>query len=418
MTKQATLAAEGKREGFYYGYVIAGLAFLLMVVMWGPYYSFGIFFNPLLAEFGLTRAQVSGVFSLSFLLSGILGMGTGKLNDRFGPRVILSVLSVFLGLGYFLMSRVGAIWQLYLAYGIILAIGMSAGFVPLSSVVARWFKRSRGLMTGVVVSGVGAGTLIMPPVANWLITRYDWRTAFIIIGVVVFAGTLIGAQFLRREPDQLPSSQNMGKKSARAEVHALSLPAAVRTPQLWLLGISFMGFGLFLQTILIHIVPHMTDLAISTTTAASILAAIGGISISGRILIGIFADRFGTRLSLIICYATVAASVVWLLFSHQAWDFLLFAAVFGFSYGGLTSLESTSVADFFGLSSHGAILGVIAFSITFGSALGPVLGGYIFDITGRYQAAFLLCLAFSIIGMALSIALRPLGKQVHEDVKN
>ena len=194
---------ERKRPSFFYGYVIVAVAFFLMLIMWGAYYSFGIFFEPLLAQFGWTKAMTSGAFSLSFFLTGILGVLAGKLTDRFGPRVVMTVCGFFLGLGYLMMSQIGAIWQLYLFYGVVIAIGMSGAWVPLISTVPRWFVKRRGMMTGIVTSGTGIGTIIFSLVASRLISDHGWRLSYVIVGSGVLVLLMLAAQFLRRDPHQI-----------------------------------------------------------------------------------------------------------------------------------------------------------------------------------------------------------------------
>ena len=169
---QVLSPTESKKPRFFYGYVIIIVGFFVMALMWGTTLNFGLFLKPMSAEFGWTRATTSAPFSLSMFLFGILGMVTGRLNDRFGPRIVVTVCGLFLGVAFLLMSQISALWQLYLFYGVMIAIGTSGSFVPLASTVARWFARRRGLMTGLVLSGYGAGAMIGPPVASWLISSY------------------------------------------------------------------------------------------------------------------------------------------------------------------------------------------------------------------------------------------------------
>ena len=160
-------------------------------------------------------------------------MVTGRLNDRLGPRIVITVGSVLLGSGYLLMSQVSAPWQFYLFWGVLLAIGMSSGFTPLTSTVARWFVKRRGMMTGIVAAGVGLGTIIMPPVASWLISSYDWRTSFLVIGITALALLILAAQFLKRDPSaigQLPYGKNeANKENLTSDATGLSLRDSNKT---------------------------------------------------------------------------------------------------------------------------------------------------------------------------------------------
>ena len=396
---------------FFYGYIVVALAFLIMVIMGGTIYTFGIFFKPLAGDFGWTSAATSGAFSLQMVIHGLFYIVTGKLNDRFGPRVVVSVCCLLLGAGYLLMSHVSDIWQLYLFYGVIIGIGMSGSFVPLGSTVARWFVKRKGAMIGIAVAGISVGTMIMPPVASWLISSYGWRTSYAVMGLIVLVITISAAQFLRRDPTQmrlLPYGQSeVGGGSSNVEVSGFSLQEAMHTRQFWLLCVAFLSFGVSQTAIMVHIVPHATELGISATAAANVFIAIGGLGILGRIVMGGTSDRIGCRAALIICFVLLMAGFAWLLVTKDLWMLYLFAAVFGFSYGGTSALMSPTVAELFGLRSHGLILGVITFITTAGCAVGAVMAGSVFDITGSYQVAFLICATLSIICIILSILLRP-----------
>ena len=139
---------EKVKPKFFYGYVVVLASFFILLITWGTIYTFGVFLKPLLAEFGWTRAETSGAYSLYMVLHGVLYIVTGRLNDRFGPRMLMTACGLLLGLGYFLMAYISAIWHLYLFYGVIIGIAMSAGFVPLVSTIVRWFVKRRALMTG------------------------------------------------------------------------------------------------------------------------------------------------------------------------------------------------------------------------------------------------------------------------------
>ena len=184
--------SEGSR--FYYGYVIVAGAFVVAAVVEGLFSSFGVFFKPLLEEFGWSRSMTSGAFSLAALLHIPQVVITGRLADRFGSRPMLTICGFFLGLGYFLMSYTTAVWHLYMFYGVISSIGMGFYWIPLVTMVPRWFVKRRAFMMGIVTSGVGVGQVVFPPLATWLITAYGWRLSFLIMGVasmVIIMGAAI-----------------------------------------------------------------------------------------------------------------------------------------------------------------------------------------------------------------------------------
>jgi MFS family permease len=365
-----------------------------------------------LTEFSWTRAMISGAFSLSMFLHGLLGIVTGALTDRFGPRVVMTLCGFLLSLGYLLMSQTSTIWQLYLFYGVIIGTGMAGAFVPLTSTVARWFVKRRSMMTGIVLTGIGIGSLIAPPVAHWLVSIYDWRLSYVILGSSVFLIIVLSAQFLRQpltQVGQLPYGENEGEEQGiNSGGKAFSLIDAVTTRQFWLVSGMLFCFGFCMFTVTVHIVPHITELGISAASAASVLAIAGGMSIIGNFVLGSAADRIGNKQVFTVGFILMATVLFWLVPAAEVWMLYLFAVVFGFAHGGMGASESPLVAGLFGLSSHGLIFGVVGLGFTIGAAIGPFLAGHFFDVTGSYQAAFLVCAAMSIIGLILTLFLTPM----------
>jgi len=266
------------------------------------------------------------------------------------------------------------------------------------------------MMTGIVLTGTGIGILIAPPVANQLISTYDWRVSYIILGSVVLVVVVLAAQLLRRDPTQVgqvPYGENKEEVGLKGEANALSLREAVSTRQFWLIFSMFLCLGFCVYAVLVHIVPHATDLGISAASAANILATVGGLSIIGRVVLGSAADRIGNRQVFIIGFILMAAALFWLVPATEVWLLYLFAAVFGFAFGGCATAESPLVAVLFGLSSHGLILGVTSLGFSIGAAVGPLVAGYIFDVTASYQVAFLVSATISVIGLILTTLLTP-----------
>ena len=218
-------------------------------------------------------------------------------------------------------------------------------------------------MTGIVVTGMGIGTLIGAPVANWLISAYDWRTAYIILGSTVLAVIVLVAQLLKRDPTQvgqLPYGENGGEGHGLGlETPGFSLKEAIHTKQLWLVSSMFFCFGFSALAIIVHIAPHVTELGISATTAANIMAAFGGASIVGMVAMGSTADRIGNRRAFIVGFILISAVLLWLIPATQVWMLYLFATVFGLAFGTIAASESPLVAALFGLRSHGLIMGVM-----------------------------------------------------------
>ncbi|MFC1903901.1 MFS transporter [Chloroflexota bacterium] len=410
MENRPTLSSnENKKPGFFYGYIVVAIAFFIVVTVWGAFYSFGVFLKPLLAEFGWTRAVTSGAFSLSIIMFGSLGIITGRLTDRFGARKVVTVSGLFLGIGYLLMSQVNTIWHIYLFYGVITAIGLGCNYVPVVSTVGRWFVKKRGMVTGITVSGIGIGTLIWSPLANWLISNYGWRTSYVIVGGATSLLVILAAQWLRHSPGQmgqLPYGESELMEKNEVAPQGFTLKRTLNAPQFWMLGVAYLCLFFSEKSIVVHIVPHAIDLGFSAASSAAILAVYGGLGTGGRILMGIVSDRIGIKKILVICTFLPTAVLFWLLTIKELWMLYLFSVIFGFGYGGLSAVIAPAMLERFGLTSHGVILGVTMFGLSIGETIGPVLSGHIFDITGSYSLAFLICAIANVIGLTLFLLLK------------
>jgi MFS family permease len=397
---------------FYYGYIVVIAAFLMMVAMYGMRLSFGVFFKPMIADFGWSRALTSGAFSISVLIQGVFGFILGKLTDRLGPRIVMTICGILLGSGYLLMSQINTAWHLYLFYSVIIGIGMGGAFVPLLSTVARWFSKRRGLMTGIAIAGLGAGNFIMPPVIEWLISSNGWKTTFVICGIGVLIVVVVFAQLLKRDPSKIQEVKyagNMKKQETRSIHQGLTLKEAIRTVQFWIVFALYICLGFALMSPSIHIVPHTTDLGISAVIAASILAAMGLAGIPGGILLGSIADKIGNRRVYVICFILMAFGLYGLVPAKEVWLLFILGALANFGGSGGGTCESTFVAELFGIKEHGSIFGLANMGFVVGAAIGPFILGYIFDITGSYQLAFLLCGIISTAGIILALVLKPIN---------
>lgn len=402
-----------KREQYFRGYSITAACFIVQSVGIGTLVTYGVFLNPLAETFGWSRAMISGASSVSAILTGLFAIVVGRLNDRIGPRLLMTVNGFIFGLSFLLMSRLSEIWHLYLVYGVILSIGLSAiDVVPLST-VARWFVKKRGLMTGIVKVGTGTGQLIIPFTASIFIAAYGWRNAYAIIGVAVIILLVIVAQFLRRDPGQIGLTPDWGEESALDDPanqdSGLSLRETIHTWQFWTLCAMNLCIIFCVMIIIVHIVPYGRDLGISGARAAATLSIIGGVSMVSRFITGLVIDRIGSKKVMMLCLVILMVGLVWLLYANELWRLYVFAVIYGSAHGGIYTAISPIIAEFFGMRSHGVLFGIIFFSGNVGSAIGPVLAGYIFDTTSTYDWAFRICVAMSILGFLLLLSLKPIS---------
>ena len=399
-------------SGLYYGFAIVAVCFVLQAVGWGVFNSMGIFYKPLMLEFGWPRSLVASATSIAMLVVGANAILLGRLSDTYGPRLTMALSGIFLGCGLVLMSRATALWHIYLSFSLMAAVGVSGTDVVLLSTATRWFVKYRGMMIGIVKVGTGVGMLIMPLLINYLIRTYNWRTTFVVLGVLCLIAYVLGAQLLIRDP---------GKKGLAVYGHkpgtlpgsggveeGITFWAVVRTVPFWLISGAYFIILFCVVTILMHVVPHAIDLGISSSNAAKILATVGAMSIAGRFIMGGAADRIGNRRSLLVCFGCMITGIVWLQFAGNFWMLFLFAAVHGFAHGGFFALIAPVLADYFGTRDQGVILGIVIFIANVGSAIGPVLAGLFFDISGSYQAVFVLLAVLSLGGMAAVYMLKSL----------
>ncbi len=399
------------------GYRIVAACFVIQGAFIGSMFAYGVFFPELEAEFGWSRAMISGASSLAFIIMGVLAIVVGKLNDRIGPRVLVIVSAVFFAIGYGLLSRLQAPWELFLFYGVLAGIGYSTHDVVTLSTIARWFVRRRGMMTGIAKAGTGTGQVLVPLAAAALIAAFGWRSAALTIGAVALLILLLAAQLMRRDPailGQHPDGIAIAdhEASAAAAETGLTLAEAIVARQFWILCASQLSVMFCLMTVMIHIVPHATDQGVAPAVAATILSTIGAASIAGRLTIGTLIDRLGGRRSLTICFVVLLASFVLLQLAEATWMLFLFAAIYGFAHGGFFTAMSPTLAEFFGTGSHGVIFGIVLFSGTIGGAIGPLLAGSLFDMTGSYEVVFLILTGFCLLGLLLTSALRPIKPPV------
>lgn len=403
------------RRNYFYGYNIVAAGFIMQGICYGGMFTYGLFFKEFQAEFGWTRAMISGASSVSFLIGGALGILVGRLNDKIGPRALSMVIGILFGLGYLLLSRLQTPWQLYLLYGLLVAVGFGAFDVITLSTVSRWFIKRRGIMSGVVKVGTGSGQVLLPLIAAAFITAYGWRTAYVILGVV-FIGLLVAAgRVMRYDPRNMglqpdnepidPSTLDSGKRDP-----GLPLKEAIRTGPFWAINLAEFCSLSCLLTIVVHIVPHGIDRGLAPGTAAGVISAIGGMSIIGRLVFGSANDRIGGKRSLMICFFILFSSLLWLQAAANAWMLFLFAVVYGFAHGGLFTVFSPTVAEMFGMGSHGVLFGIVLFSGNVGGAVAPILAGRMFDVMGSYRIIFLILAAVAAAGFILVALLRPVKK--------
>lgn len=374
----------------------------------GCMFAYGIFFNALETEFGWSRTLLSACSSCAFVMMGVLAIFAGRLSDYVDPRLVLGVSGILFGLGYALMYFINEPWQLFVIYGLFVGVGLSTHDVVTLSVIAQWFNKRRGVMTGVVKVGTAVGQIIVPLVATALILSFGWRLACVTLGVLAALILSLAARGMcerRQKPTPCVATAERELETAKS---GIAFPIALRSKQLWILCLIQFMFFPSLVTIPVHLVVHATDLGLSASTAAGLLSVIGAASIFGRLFVGFAFDTLGGRFALGICFTFLIASLFWLRLIDNPTVLYGFATLYGIGHGGLFTVVSPTVAEYFGLLAHSSIFGVIVFCGTLGGALGPLIAGHIFDSTGSYSIAFNTLAIMACIGLISTLFLTPL----------
>jgi MFS family permease len=362
-------------------------------------------------EFGWERGALSGAFSLMMIVGGVLAIFAGKLTDKYGPRPLLTISGLFFGIGFLLMSQVSSLVHMYLIWGIIMSIGFSSAFIPLVTTIPRWFTRRRGLAMGVTVAGYGFGAIITPSLTQWLISSYDWQHASITLGLVSMVVVIPAAQFMKHSPQRMglrPYGEDIIQQEAQTPdtiSSGLSLGQAVKTSWFWFFGLIIFGSLFCVGLLTVHIAPYAIDIGISAMIAASVISVFGGTSIIGRFASGYLSDKIGARRVLAICIIIMTLTIIWLLFARATWMFYLFAVVYGIAYGGIVPLYTLISVELFGLKFLGTISATASLLGMMGAALGAPTAGSIFDFTGSYHWALLICVLIGIFAAIISLIL-------------
>lgn len=429
-----------KTHRLYYGWIIVAISFLTLFLTLGIRFSFGVFYVVMLQEYGWGRAETAGAFSLAMVIHAFFAMVTGVLIDRFGPRILFPLGAIFLALGLAAASRITAIWHLYLFFGVVMAIGINTlSYGPHMALIPRWFVRGRGLAAGLVVAGMGVGTMVMAPVIQFMIDTGGWRSAFLILAGIVLAVVVpMTALFQRRFPEEVgqfpdgivPDSggtyvpQPEASRKDPPSPHLSeqwTLRAALSTRAFWWMCLNNFSVGFAFNILVVHQAAHVVDSGYSTTLAAFLVGLVGLLRSGGGVLFGLLSDRVGREIGYTLGGSAAFVGMLFFLLVRDTaspWMLYAFVILFGLGSGSTGPIIAAAIADLFPGNSLGRIMGTFTIGFGLGGAMGPYLAGYFYDRIGSYTLPFLLVIVTISLGILAIWMAAPGHRRTYSSTKN
>jgi MFS family permease len=386
----------GRIRKIYWGWFVVAGAFLVLSINYGARYCFGVFVKPMATDYQWSRSVISLGASLNMLVYSVCAIYIGRLLDKMAPRWIITCGALLASISLILTSFVKTPMQFYLVYGLLLGAGSACmGVVVCNPLVSKWFVRKRGLAIGVTTMGISFGTIMLTPAAGYLVKDYGWQSGFLFLGAVTFVvGVSLSQLLLGKTHPEAYGMLPDGEKDPALVVKLQPEPhQPTRLPvfriladrRFWILGGSFCMAVMALMSVFVHQVAYALDNQIEKVAAATSLGAIGLAGFCGQFFFGWLSDRikdakYAASLGLLI----MAVGMFILLEATTARRLYFYAVIFGFGYGSLAPMMPILVADRFGRHVMGSVYGLLTFFIGMGGAVGPILGGIIFDALGSY----------------------------------
>jgi MFS transporter, OFA family, oxalate/formate antiporter len=404
-----------KTPRFFYGWFVVAAGFAVTGVGFGCAYSFSAFIAALQRDFGATRGSVSLVFSLAGFLYFSIGCISGPLADRWGSRRLAVAGMILIGAGLALASFATTLPWVYAAYGLGVGLGVGCSYVPAMGAVQRWFVKHRGFASGLASSGIGVGTLVVPPLASYCIAAWGWRDTYLILAaftVTVGAGMALLIENDPRDRGLGPDGENLTQSGEPERSQGASIADAIKSRRFIGLYAACLAcaFGVFVP--FVHLAPYAIDHGIAATSAVLLVSAIGVGSTVGRFFLGGLADWIGRQHALTAMFAGMALALVIWLCSTSLWALALFALVFGIAYGGWVALLPAVVMDYFGGRNVSGLIGILYTSAGIGTLIGPAAAGFAFDLSHSYTLPIAVSIAGNVIAAAIMAATsRPARRQ-------
>jgi MFS family permease len=392
--------------GIFYGWVVLGAAFAIITMAIGTLFSLGVFLLPIEEATGWSRGAIGSVALLNWVVMGLGSFLWGALSDRVGTRAVVLAGGALLGLGLVLSSQVTALWQFFLTFGLLVGGGVSAFYVPLTSTATRWFTARRGLAVAIVSAGNGLGILLLSPLSRWLISAFDWRTAFIVLGDLAWLVVIPAALLVRNSPAEM-GAVALGTPRAEEVGNDHTAASALRSGPFWVIALAHFACCAAHSGPIFHMVAHAMDQGVAKMAAAAILGASGLSSIGGRLAAGLLADRLGAKRMLLTALTLQAGMIALFLVVRDTGAFYALGLAFGVAYGGAMPLYALVTREYFGERVMGTAYGGVFFISSVGMGLGSFAGGFVHDLLGTYQWLFIGSALVGGMAVVLAFTLRP-----------
>lgn len=392
---------DAMEEGTEPRWGLLAAAMTICGVAMGALFSLGVFLAPIQVATAWSRTDISAVALLAWVTLGIGSFVWGALSDRTGPRSVIVVGGLLLGLGLVLASRTTALWQFVLAYGVLVGLSVGAFYAPLTSMVSRTFARNRGLAIALVSAGAGLGNFAVAPLVRWLITQFDWRTAMLLLGDLTWLTTVPLAFVVRESAAGAAPSPGAGSHEPDHRLRDVA-----RSPQFWLIAFTHFACCVAHSGPIFHMVANATDQGVGMMSAAMVFGVAGLASIVGRIATGLIADRVGSKPTLVAALALQAPAILLYGGIQGTASFYLLGIVFGIAYGGVMPLYALLTREYFGQKVMGGAYGAIYMLQAIGMGLGTFGGGWLYDRLGGYGWMFVGAAIIAALAMLLAFGLR------------
>lgn len=402
-------------RGWFYGWVIVSVSFLILTIVFGVRLSFTVFFVALIREYSWLRGDTALIFSVSMIVFAATSTLAGIALDRWGVRRTFGVGAAVLTLGLLLSSQIQSLYQLALAYGGLAGLGITIlGLGPQASLIARWFVRHRGLAIGIAFAGTGIGSLLIIPGVEAVVSAFDWRTAYLVLAGLTFLTLPFIVLLLRLHPAEKGLNPDGVQKVISPEdtsqpAENWKMSAAVRTPAFWLVMLAALGAIGPVRLLSVHQLAILVEAGYNSSLAAIAIGFSGAITALAFILLGALSDRIDRRLvyslgslSLITAYfimdgLQVSSGLFWI-FSY--------AILLGIGEGSRSSLVTAVASDLFPGDALGAINGAVGAAFGMGAAILPWLAGFLYDQQGIYTTGFIIATGVVLLS-TLSLWLAP-----------